>query len=447
MTTDHPRLDAPEQGAASFGAIDSKGTAARWELGMKAARAMSSEIVMERLLETLMTHVVIHAGAQYGLLMMMRGEQLMIEASGRVVDGTVSVTLGAAVPTEKALPMAVLNSVLRTRQTLALDDAMVDAPSIRTKGAIPSGLRSVLCLPLLRGDSLIGVFYLENNLATGVFDATRIAELEVLAPQVAISLETARLYDQLIDENNRRVAAEMSLRSARAELARTSHLTVMGSLAASIAHEVNQPLTAIVASVDATWRWLNRPKPEMAEALDGFADIKQNAMRAAGIIRALRSLAKQAPAVLTPLQPDDVLREVLDMVRLEIDEHNVKAVTQLAAKSATIEADRVQLQQVVLNLVTNALDAMAQTPTEQRELVVTSCQEHDAVVISVQDRGAGIPDDALGQIFEPFFTTKENGMGMGLAICRSIIEAHGGTLEVRARRGGGSEFMIRLLRI
>ncbi|PPK43305.1 phospho-acceptor domain-containing protein [Trinickia symbiotica] len=96
------------------------------------------------------------------------------------------------------------------------------------------------------------------------------------------------------------VAAEMSLRSARAELARTSHLTVMGSLAASIAHEVNQPLTAIVASVDATWRWLNRPKPDMAEALDGFADIKQNAMRAAGIIRALRSLAKQPPAVLTP---------------------------------------------------------------------------------------------------------------------------------------------------
>ena len=444
LTTDYPQLDEPGQGTFSSGASESNTTAARWELGMKAARAMSGEIVMERLLETLMTHVVVHAGAQYGLLMMMRGDQPMIEASGRVIDGKVSVTLGAAVPTEKALPMAVLNSVLRTRQTLALDDARVDAPSIRTKGAIANGLRSVLCLPLLRGDSLIGVLYLENNLAPGVFDATRIAEQEVLAPQVAISLETARLYDQLIDENNRRVTAEMSLRSARAELARTSHLTVMGSLAASIVHEVNQPLTAIVANVDATSRWLNRPKPEIAEALEGFADIRRNAMRAAGIVRALRALAKQAPAVHAPLQPDDVLREVLDIVRPEIDEHNVKVVTHLAAKSATIEADRIQLQQVVLNLVTNALDAMAHTPVAQRELVVTSYREHDTVVINVLDQGAGIPDEVRDHIFEPFFTTKENGMGMGLAICRSIVEAHGGTLDFRARRGGGSEFTIRL---
>ncbi|WP_354683077.1 AAA family ATPase [Cupriavidus necator] len=444
LSARHPQLDVAGHDDGSAGGADSQRTAARWELGMKAARAMSSEIVMDRLIETLMTHVVLHAGAQYGLLLLMRGEQPMIEASGRVVDGHVAVTLGTAAPTEQALPLAVLNSVLRTRQTLALDDAMVDAPSIRTKGAIPGGLRSVLCLPLLRGGSLIGVFYLENSLAPGVFDANRIAELEVLAPQVAISLETARLYEQLIDENNRRVAAEMSLRTARSELARTSHLTVMGSLAASIAHEVNQPLTAIVATVDASLRWLNRPRPEIAEALDGFSHIRQNALRAADIIRALRALAKQAPAVLAPLNPDDVLREVLDMVRMEIDEHDVKVVARLAAGSAVVEADRVQLQQVVLNLITNALDAMAQTPAAQRELIVTSYREQDTVVVSVQDHGTGIPDDVLGQVFEPFFTTREDGMGMGLAICRSIIEAHGGTLAVRNRRSGGSEFMFRL---
>jgi C4-dicarboxylate-specific signal transduction histidine kinase len=356
----------------------------------------------------------------------------------------VAVTLGAALPSEQALPLAVLNSVLRTRQTLALDDAMVDAPSIRTKAAFAGALRSVLCLPLVRGGSLIGVFYLENNLAAGVFDATRIAELEVLAPQVAISLETARLYEQLIDQNNRRVAAEMSLRTARSELARTSHLTVMGSLAASIAHEVNQPLTAIVATVDASLRWLNRPQPDIPEAQVGFTNIRHNALRAADIIRALRALAKQAPAVLAPLHPDDVVREVLGMVRMEIEEHNVKVITRLAASSAVVEADRVQLQQVVLNLVTNALDAMAQTPVEQRELTVTSYLEQDAVVVSVQDRGCGIRDEVLGQVFEPFFTTKEDGMGMGLAICRSIIEAHGGTLQVHARRGGGTESVFRL---
>lgn len=444
LSARHPQLDYAGHDDPGARGADGKRTAARWELGMKAAKALSSEIVMDRLIETLMTHVLIHAGAQYGLLLLMRGEQPMIEASARVVDGNVAVTLGTAAPTEQALPLAVLDSVLHTGQTLALDDAMVDAPSIRTKGAIPSGLRSVLCLPLLRGGSLIGVFYLENNLAPGAFDDNRIAELEVLSPQVAISLETARLYEQLIDQNNRRVAAEMSLRTARAELARTSHLTVMGSLAASIAHEVNQPLTAIVASVGASLRWLNRPKPEIAEALDGLIHIKQNALRAADIIRALRTLARQAPAVMAPLHPDDVVREVLDMVHVEIDEHDVRVVTRMAAGSVLVEADRVQLQQVVLNLITNALDAMAQTSAAERELIVTSYCELDTVVVSVQDHGAGIPDALLGQVFEPLFTTKEDGMGMGLAICRSIIEAHGGTLEVRNRRSGGSEFMFRL---
>ncbi|MCO4861938.1 AAA family ATPase [Cupriavidus sp. WGlv3] len=437
----HPQRDVAGH---EHGSADGRLSAQRWELGMKAARALSSEIVMDRLIETLMTHVVVHAGAQYGLLLLMRGEQPMIEASARVADGKVAVTLGSAVPSEQALPLAVLNSVLRTRQTLALDDAMVDAPSIRTRGAIAGGPRSVLCLPLLRGGSLVGVFYLENSLAPAVFDATRIAELEVLAPQVAISLETARLYQQLIDESNRRVAAEMRLRSASSALARTSHLTVMGGLAASIAHEVNQPLTAIVATVDASLRWLNRPRPEVAEALDGFTDIKQYALRAADIIRALRALARQVPAVLAPLHPDDVLREVLEMARLDIDAHEVRVVARLAAGSAVVEADRVQLQQVVLNLITNALDAMVQTPPPQRELIVTSYREQDNVVVSVQDHGAGIPEDVLGQVFEPFFTTKDDGMGMGLAICRSIIEAHGGTLEVRNRRSGGSEFMFRL---
>jgi C4-dicarboxylate-specific signal transduction histidine kinase len=218
----------------------------------------------------------------------------------------------------------------------------------------------------------------------------------------------------------------------------------MGSMAASIAHEVNQPLTAIVATVDACLRWLNRPRPEIAEALDGFANIKRDAMRAADVIRALRALAKQAPAMLEPLQVDDLVSKVLSMVRMEIEERNVKLVARLSAGSTTVEADRVQLQQVVLNLITNALDAMSLTPVGQRELIVTSFREQDMVAVSVKDHGAGVPDEVLGQIFEPFFTTKEHGMGMGLAICRSIVEAHGGTLQTRNRRSGGSEFVFRL---
>ncbi|HBO76802.1 MAG TPA: histidine kinase, partial [Cupriavidus sp.] len=305
-------------------------------------------------------------------------------------------------------------------------------------------LRSLVCLPLVRGGTLIGAYYLENNLAPGVFGAGRIAELEVLAPQVAIALETARLYEQLIDENDRRLAAEMGLRSARAELARTSHLTVMGTLAASIAHEVNQPLTAIVASVDASLRWLNRATPNLGEVQDGLAHIRKNGLRAAEIIRALRALARQTPSVMTPLRPDEVLSEVLDMVRMEIAGHGVRVSTSLSTDGALVAADRVQLQQVMLNLITNAIDAMATTPPDARDLVIASALENAEVVIRVEDAGHGIPDAMRQRLFDPFITSKQSGMGMGLAICKSIIDAHGGELDAAPRDGGGTVFTFRL---
>ncbi|SAI73956.1 serine/threonine kinase [Bordetella ansorpii] len=421
-----------------------RGRAADWENGLKATQALSGEVVMERLVQALMSNIVTHAGAQYGLLLLIRPQGPMIEASARVLGDAVSVHLGGGAPTEHALPLSVLRSVLRTRQMLVLNDATVQAPSLQDVTDVPRLLRSVLCLPLLRGAELIGVFYLENNAAAGVFDEARSAALEVLAPQLAIMLQTAQLYEQLLAENDRRSRAELDLRRARADLARTSNLTVMGSLAASIAHEVNQPLTAIVASVDASVRWLNRPVPDLAEALQDMRHVKQNALRAADIIRALRALAKQAPAVLAPLRPDDMLREVLDMIRWDIDARGVRLHAPLRAGVATIGADRIQLQQVLLNLITNALDAMNDTAPVRRELEVASVLRDDRVEISVKDRGPGIAAEALPQIFDAFYTTKPHGMGMGLAICRSIIAAHGGTLEVRARAGGGSAFWFRL---
>ncbi len=414
--------------------------AAAWATGLKAAQALSGEVVMERLLESLMTNIVSYAGAEYGLLVLMGPDGPTIEASARVLQDTVSIHLGSTTPTEHALPMTVLRSVLRTRQTLVLADATQQAPSLRDLAEPSRLLRSVLCLPLLRGGELIGVFYLENNSAPGAFDAARIGALEVLAPQLAITLQTAQLYERLIDENNRRARAELDLRNARAELARTSHLTVMGNLAASIAHEVNQPLTAIMSSVDAGVRWLKRATPDIGEALDGMAHARENAMRAAGIIRALRALAKQAPAVLEPLQADTMLQAVLETVRMDIDARGVRLRSRLQAGAASMEADQVQLQQVMLNLITNALDAMADTPLAERELEVSSAVRDDRIEIAVKDRGAGIDTESLPRIFDAFYTTKSHGLGMGLAICRSIVEAHGGILEASARRGGGTTF-------
>lgn len=430
----HPVFERGRHGGASLLA---HGGGLDWETGLKAAQALSGEVVMDRLVQTLMSNLIVHAGADYGLLLLLHDGTPRIEAAGRVVDGSVAVTVAPAEPTEQALPLAVLDNVLRTRKTLVLADAALEAPSLfGPLGTKP--LRSVLCLPLIRGGALIGACYLENNLAPRVFDARRTAGLEVLAPQVALSLETARLYAELIEQNGRRTQAEASLRNARAELARTSHLTTMGSLAASIAHEINQPLTAVVSSVDASRRWLARATPDIGEALEGLAHVRHNAMRAADIVRALRALARQAPAVMAPQQPDGIVREVVEMVREDIDARGVRLVLDLQAGMARVNADRVQLQQVVLNLVTNALDAMADTAADQRVLTVCSALRPGEVWVSVADQGSGIPEAVLERVFDPFFTTKAHGLGMGLAICRSMIEAHGGTLEAATQAPSGA---------
>jgi C4-dicarboxylate-specific signal transduction histidine kinase len=361
-----------------------------------------------------------------------------------VQGAQVAVAIGASTPTADVMSLPVLNNVIRTSRTVVIADARAQ-PMHDFGGQLAARApRSVICLPLVKRGALIGVLYLENSLAPDVFTPSRTAMLEVLAPQAAISLETARLYAELIDENARRADSEAALAGARAELARTSHLTVMGGLAASIAHEINQPLGAIIACVDASLRWLQRATPDINEALEGLNQIKSDGLRAADIVRALRSLAKQAPAALGAMVVDDVVRDVASLTRAEIEAHRVDLVTRLGAADAIVIADRIQVQQIVLNLISNAIDAMSGTPPDARELIVTSLVESGYVVVSVQDSGSGMPASTLARIFDPFFTTKETGMGMGLAICRSIMEAQGGTLEAFSTEGEGSMFVFRL---
>ncbi|MEX3846537.1 AAA family ATPase [Paraburkholderia sp. BR10882] len=413
------------------------------ELGVEAAKAISGEAVTDRLVERLLTGITVYAGAQYGLLLLMHDDGPKIEALARVESNHMAVTLRSVAPDDEALPLAVLNSVVRTRKTLVFAEASVESPSLRARTSAGRTQRSVLCMPLLRGGSLVGVVYLENNLAPGVFDPSRVAGLEVLAPQVAVSLETARLYERLVEESEHRLNAEVSLRYARDELARTSHLTVMGSVAASIAHEVNQPLSAIATSVDASLRWLQRATPNLEEVAAGLDHIKRTSLRAVEIIRALRALAKQAPAILAPLRMDDVVRDVLDLLQPEALAQQIRVVTQLEAGDAIVQADRVQLQQVVLNLFTNAVEAMSETVLETRTLAISTRVSEGKVVMSARDRGTGIPADVLERIFDPLYTTKASGMGMGLAICRSIVESHHGTLDA-FNVEDGAEFVMTL---
>ena len=238
-----------------------------------------------------------------------------------------------------------------------------------------------------------------------------------------------------------RKRAEEALRNAQAELARITRLTTMGELAASIAHEINQPLAAIVTNGSAGLRWLNREAPDLDEARAALSSIVRDGARAADVIRGLRALASKSGAQRTTLDVDDVIQEVLALTRSEVQRHGVVLRTNLTAGTQPAVGDRVQLQQVLLNLVLNGIDAMKTVTDRARELSVSSTLgEPGSVAVVVGDTGTGL-DPALAQrIFEPFFTTKADGLGMGLSICRSIIQAHGGQLWATPRVPHGTAF-------
>ncbi|WP_412023975.1 ATP-binding protein [Burkholderia cepacia] len=440
MEAQHPFLVMdPSPGGAAMPAREDLDFA----LAMRAAHSLSEEIVLERLIQTLMRNMIVYAGARNGLLLLARHDRLTIEAAARIVGNDVIVDIARSEPTDQDVPLSILNTVARTRKPVVLANAQREGVPDHVDSLRAHPTRSLFCLPLLKQGALIGVLYLENALTNGVFSPRRIAMLEVLAPQAANALESARLYAELIDENTRRLETEAALRHARTELARATHVTVMGELAASIAHEINQPLTSIVSSVGACMRWLRGAHPNLGEALASLDDIRASGVRAADIVRALRSLARQAPPALTPLAIDDLIRDMLHLTAPEIDAKHVALHVDLRCNGIHVMADRTQIQQVILNLVTNALDAMDGLATS-RELEIASHADDGHVVVRIADRGAGIDADIANRIFDPFFTTKTHGMGMGLAICRSIVEAHGGTLEAAPRDGNGTVLTFRL---
>jgi C4-dicarboxylate-specific signal transduction histidine kinase len=288
--------------------------------------------------------------------------------------------------------------------------------------------------------TLIGALYLENALASHAFTPDRIAVLELLSSQAAISLENARLYTRLTTENRERQQVEDALRDARAELAHAARITTMGELATSIAHEISQPLTAIVSRGSAGLRWLTRETPDVDEAREAFESIVSDGQRAADVIRGLRSLAKKSGPQVASLDMDDTIREVLALTHGEIQRHGVDLRTDLGVGDRTVVGDRVQLQQVLMNLILNAIDAMSGTKRARKLSVSSALTNPDSVLISVEDSGSGLKPAIAKRIFDPFFTTKPDGLGMGLSICRSIIDAHGGRLWVSPGVPHGTAF-------
>jgi len=239
--------------------------------------------------------------------------------------------------------------------------------------------------------------------------------------------------------------AEDALRTAQAELAHVARVMTMGEFAASIAHEISQPLGAIVANADAGQRWLAGSAPNLDQARESVGLITSDANRAADIIKRIRALVKKVDTEKTALNIDEAIREVIALAEGEARRNGVALRTELADDLPPIVGDRVQLQQVVLNLVMNAIEPMSSVADRPRHLLVRSCRhESNHVLVALQDSGIGIEPERLKKIFEIFYTTKPQGIGMGLSIARSIIENHGGKLWAVRNDGPGMTFQFAL---
>jgi PAS domain S-box-containing protein len=642
---------------------------------LKAAQAVSGEIVLGKLIERLMRIAVEHAGAGRGLLILFSDEEPRIAAEATTGPSEVEVTLrqmAAVSPAE--LPETVLHTVIRTRQSVIIDDAAAQNPFSTDQYFRQTQIRSVLCLPLVKQAKLIGVLYLENNLASHVFTTARISVLELLASQAAISLENARLYNDLQERETRirrlvdaniigimtwavdgriieandafldmlghsredlisgqlhrkeltpaewrdaddqavaelkatgsvqprekeyfrkggsrvpvlvgaatlegtqeegvafvldlserkraeylvrqvfesspdrisivgrdhrwqrvnpaferrwgmpteafigrhvadflgadtfertakpnydrcfageevsyagwfnlalgrrylavtytplrpdterveavlvtsrdlteHVLASEALREAQIALAHANRVATMGQLTASIAHEVNQPLAGVIANAEACLRWLDRETPDLNAARRSVEWIISDGNRASEVIRRVRSLANKTSVERLPLEINDVVRETIALVQRELISHEVSLRAELVPSPPMILGDRVQLQQVIINLVMNGIEAMEPVTDRSRELVIRSSKSetHEAIV-AVTDCGVGISAENAERLFNAFFTTKSGGMGMGLSICRSIVEAHGGRISAMDNLPHGATFQFTL---
>jgi PAS domain S-box-containing protein len=559
----YPHLRAEEAAPAPTSTIGAPVEHLDLATVIKVSQAVSSEIVLEILIDTLMRTAIEQAGAERGLLIVPRGAEPRIEAEATTTGDTVVVELRDHPVSTAMLPESVLHYVMRIRESVILDDAATQSQFAADPYLCQRQARSILCVPLVKQSKLIGVLYLENNLASHVFTPARISLLELLASQAAISLENARLYNdlgerearirRLVDSNivgivfwdvqgrivdanqafldivgyaqedlvsgrlrwteltpaewrdadeqiiaelkavgtlrprekeyfrkdgsrvpvlvaralfewkpdegvsfvvdmtdrkraeERLRASEQRLLDAQMELAHVTRVTTLGELTASIAHEVNQPLAAVVANAEACLRWLDRGTPDLDAARRSVEWVIDDGHRASEVIRRVRALAKKTSIEKVPLDVNDVVKEVAELVQRELVSHQVSLRMELAPTLPMIPGDRVQLQQVIINLVMNGIEAMQAVTDRPRQLEIRSRQdEKQQVLVSVTDCGVGIPAENADRLFNAFFTTKSSGMGMGLSICRSIIEAQSGHLWATEALPHGATFQFTL---
>jgi PAS domain S-box-containing protein len=517
---------------------------------LRVSEAVSGEIVLEKLIDTVLRTAIEFAGAERGLLILARGDDYRIEAEVATSSNGVQVKLRQASLTGADLPQSVLRYVQRTRESVLLHDASVQGSFSSDDYVRQHHSRSILCLPILKQTRMLGMLYLENNLTPNAFTPARMAILKLLASEAAISLENARLYRDLAERESRirrlvdaniigiliwdlqgqileandaflsivgydredvlskrvhwtdltppewrdrdeqiwvpelritgtvlpfekefyrkdgsrvpvliglatfeddvsqgvafvldlteRKRAAEALHALQIELTHAGRLATMGQLAASIAHEVNQPIGAVRNNAHAALRFLAAEEPDLSEVQEALESVVSNTYRASEILAGIRNQIKKAPPRTSRLDVNEAIGEVIALVQGELLKNHVSVQMRLADEVPPVMADRVQLQQVMMNLIVNAIEAMADVSEAERDLLVSTESRSAGLLVTVADSGPGIPPEERTRIFESFITTKEGGVGIGLSICRSIIEGHGGRLWADANQPHGA---------
>jgi len=405
---------------------------------IKSALALSAEVDLNQLMQKIMSVVLESSGAQHGYLLIKEEDNLLIAAESHVgkkhIVNRQQLNLSQA---DSGISRAIVNYVLRTRKKVLLHDAMAEGEFQDTPEVQALKLRSVLCLPVIKQNELIGLLYLENRLSAGVFTVERTDMTELLTAQVAISLENARLLEQTR-------LAYTQLQENQEHMLQMEKLSALGTLVGGVAHEINNPLMGVMNFVEfASERSTDeRSKEILDQALQQIHRIKK-------IVSNMLLFVHTRSAPSGNCQVMEVLKQSLLLLEGELSKGGIEVEVDADDNLPSIYCSADSLQQILVNLIINARDALADSPQAQPKIKIMVRPLEEMLELSVTDNGPGIPQDIQGKIFDPFFTTKPpgKGTGLGLSVIRRLVQDVGGTIQLESSPGHGCSMRLRFSRV